>query len=70
MLSAIGTSRSKIVGVEFDKEGLEFPKVVDGPLLGDNGWSCVRIVGKSVFYFNFFISIISSVNIELKGRIM
>ena len=49
-LSAIGTSRLKTVGVEFNKEGLELRRVVDGPSLGDNGWSCARFVGKSTFF--------------------
>ena len=60
--SAIGTSRSKIVGVEFDKEGLELPGVVNGPFIGDNGWSCAIVVGKFAF---FCLSTPSSVNTEL-----
>lgn len=36
--------------------------IVDGPSLGDNGWSYVRVVGKFAF---FFMSILSSVNMEL-----
>ena len=49
-LSAIGTSRSKAVGVEFNTQGLELPGVVDGSSLGDSGWSCARVVGKSLFF--------------------
>ena len=49
-LSAIGTSRSTIVGTELvKKEGSELPEVVDEPSLEDSGWSCI-IVDKSKTY--------------------
>ena len=52
----------QIVGVEFEKKKNRVSGIVDGPSLGDNGWSYVRVVGK---FASFFMSILSSVNMEL-----
>lgn len=49
-LSAIGTSRSKTVRVEFDKEELQLHGVADEPLLEDDGRSCARVVDKSAVF--------------------